>query len=179
MGTHAHNALQGGLFAGSAGTPEQRRSAPGGAAERNVSSLLCKGGLPKGGGAIRGVGEELTANPVSGIGALSVSIAVSPGRSGFGPQLTLSYDSGVGHGSLGLGWGLSLPSSTRKTKKGSSKYCDAKGSGVFVLSGAEDLVPVLKEQRGTWMRASFGRTVCIVAVRLGRVAWVSTQVPLL
>ena len=50
--------------------------------------------LPKGGGAIRGIGEKFAANPVTGTGSMSVPIATSPGRSGFGPQLSLSYDSG-------------------------------------------------------------------------------------
>ena len=42
--------------------------------------------LPKGGGAIRGMGEKFAANPVTGTGSMSVPIATSPGRSGFGPQ---------------------------------------------------------------------------------------------
>jgi len=41
--------------------------------------------LPKGGGAIRGIGEKFAANPVTGTGAMTVPIATSPGRSGFGP----------------------------------------------------------------------------------------------
>ena len=65
--------------------------------------------LPKGGGAIRGVGEKFAANPVTGTGSISVPIATSPGRSGFGPQLSLSYDSGAGNGPFGFGWNLSLP----------------------------------------------------------------------
>ena len=99
--------------------------------------------LPKGGGAIRGIGEKFAANPVTGTGSMSVPIATSPGRSGFGPQLSLSYDSGAGNGPFGFGWSLSLPSITRKTDKGLPKYQDADESDVFILSGAEDLVPVL------------------------------------
>lgn len=72
--------------------------------------------LPKGGGAIRGIGEKFAANPVTGTGSMSVPIATSPGRSGFGPQLSLSYDSGAGNGAFGLGWNLSLPSITRKSE---------------------------------------------------------------
>ena len=34
---------------------------------------------------------------------------VSPGRSGFGPQLSLSYDSGAGNGPFGFGWSLVAP----------------------------------------------------------------------
>ena len=35
--------------------------------------------LPHGGGAIRGMGEKFTANPVRGTGSLSVPIPASPG----------------------------------------------------------------------------------------------------
>jgi RHS repeat-associated protein len=103
--------------------------------------------LPKGGGAIRGIGEKFTTNPVTGTGSLTVPIATSPGRSGFGPQLSLFYDSGGGNGSFGIGWSLSLPSITRKTDKGLPKYRDAEESDVFILSGSEDLVPVFKRNR--------------------------------
>lgn len=98
--------------------------------------------LPKGGGAIRGIGEKFSANPVMGTGAMSVPIALSPGRSGFGPQLALNYDSGSGQGIFGLGWTLAVPSIMRKTDKGLPRYRDAEESDVFMLSGAEDLVPV-------------------------------------
>jgi RHS repeat-associated protein len=74
---------------------------------------------------------------------MTVPIATSPGRSGFGPQLSLSYDSGAGNGPFGLGWNLSLPSITRKTDQGLPQYFDAVETDVFILSGSEDLVPVL------------------------------------
>ena len=105
--------------------------------------------LPKGGGAIRGMGEKFAANPVTGTGSMTVPIATSPGRAGFGPQLSLSYDSGVGNGPYGFGWSLSLPSITRKTDKGLPKYQDADESDVFILSGAEDLVPAFKTNPAT------------------------------
>jgi hypothetical protein len=106
--------------------------------------------LPKGGGAIRGMGEKFAANPVMGTGSMSVPLPSSPGRSGFGPQLSLSYDSGSGNGPFGFGWSLSLPAITRKTDKGLPQYRDAEESDVFILSGAEDLVPVLKEDGTPW-----------------------------
>jgi hypothetical protein len=34
--------------------------------------------LPKGGGAIRGIGEKFAANPITGIDSMSVPIASSP-----------------------------------------------------------------------------------------------------
>jgi RHS repeat-associated protein len=108
--------------------------------------------LPKGGGAVRSIGEKFAANPVTGTGSMSVPIATSPGRAGFGPQLALSYDSGAGNGSFGFGWSLSLPSVSRKTDKGLPQYFDRAESDVFVLSGAEDLVPVFKKNPdGSWV----------------------------
>src|SRR5881296_3861249 len=116
--------------------------------------------LPKGGGAIRGIGEKFAANPVTGTGSMTVPIAVSPGRSGFGPQLALSYDSGAGNGPFGLGWNLSLPSITRKTDKGLPRYFEANESDVFILSGAEDLVPVFRQDsKGNWVRDTAGKLV--------------------
>ena len=110
--------------------------------------------LPKGGGAIRGIGEKFAANPVTGTGSMSVPIATSPGRSGFGPQLSLTYDSGAGNGPFGFGWSLSLPAIARKTDKGLPRYADAEESDVFILSGAEDLVPVYRQDpNGTWVAA--------------------------
>src|SRR5437016_3322765 len=109
--------------------------------------------VPKGGGALHGIGEKFAANPVTGTGSLTVPIAVSPGRAGFSPQLALSYDSGAGNGPFGLGWSLSLPAITRRTDRGLPKYQDTDESDVFILSGAEDLVPVLvQDANGNWQR---------------------------
>ncbi|MET9385993.1 SpvB/TcaC N-terminal domain-containing protein [Streptomyces sp. NPDC002928] len=114
--------------------------------------------LPKGGGAIRGIGEKFTANPATGTGGLSIPLAVSPGRSGFAPSLTLGYDSAAGNGPFGIGWGLGLPAITRKTDKGIPRYAhDVEDT--FVLTGAEDLVPVLEERAGDWGRHRRSRTV--------------------
>jgi RHS repeat-associated protein len=115
--------------------------------------------LPKGGGAIRGVGEKFAANPVDGSGSMTVPIPTTPGRSGLTPQLTLSYDTSSGNGPFGLGWNLSLPAITRKTDKGLPKYHDAEESDVFILSGAEDLVPVLVREGVDWRPDAFERSV--------------------
>ena len=102
--------------------------------------------LPKGGGAIRGIGEKFAANPVTGTGSMTVPIATSPGRSGFGPQLSLSYDSGAGNGrSASAGACRSPPSRARPTRACRDTATPSE-SDVFILSGAEDLVPVLAQQ---------------------------------
>lgn len=85
---------------------------------RGQADALPSLNLPKGGGAIRGIGEKFTASPVTGVGSLSVPVLASPGRSGFGPKLTLTYNSGSGNGPFGFGWTVSLPMITRKTDKG-------------------------------------------------------------
>src|ERR1700722_12889 len=80
--------------------------------------------LPKGGGAIRGIGEKFAVNSATGTGSLSVPLPLSPGRSGFTPSLSLSYNSGAGNGPFGFGWSVSRPSIARKTDKGLPRYCD-------------------------------------------------------
>jgi len=118
--------------------------------------------LPKGGGAIQGIGEKFSVNPGTGTGALSVPIAVSPGRAGFAPGLSVGYDSGGGNGPFGMGWDLGVPSITRKTQKGLPQYRDGEDADTFLLSGAEDLVPALKETPAgsdQWQRDELKRTV--------------------
>jgi RHS repeat-associated protein len=106
--------------------------------------------LPKGGGAIKSIGEKFGVNPVNGTGTLSVPVFTSPGRSNFTPNLSLSYDSGAGNGPFGFGWRLSVPNITRKTDKGLPRYLDTEESDVFILSEAEDLVPVLLPVGDKW-----------------------------
>src|SRR5215207_10944356 len=96
--------------------------------------------LPEGGGALRGIGETFSPDLQTGTGNFSVPIALPPGRNGFQPQLSLVYSTGNGNGPFGLGWGLSIPGVARKTSHGVPRYDDA--TDTFILSGAEDLVPV-------------------------------------
>jgi virulence plasmid B protein len=153
------------MLAGQSTQLDQREAGPG-----KTGPSLPTLSLPKGGGAIRGIGEKFGANPVTGTGSMTVPIATSPGRSGFGPQLSLSYDSGAGNGPFGFGWSLSLPSITRKTDKGLPRYQDADESDVFILSGAEDLVPVLVDTGdGKWEREPIPpRTVDVKTYRIQR-----------
>jgi hypothetical protein len=95
---------------------------------------------------------------VTGTGSMTVPIAISPDRSGFGPQLSLSHDSGSVNGPFGFGWSLSLPAITRRADKGLPRYNDANESDVFLLSGVEDLVPVpIQDDQGDWVRHALDR----------------------
>ena len=103
--------------------------------------------LPKGGGAIKGIGEKFAAN--SGTGSLT--IPTSPRRAGFGPQLSLSYNSGSCNSPFGLGVNLSLTAITRKTNKCLPHYFDAVDSGVFNFLRTEDPVPLItQDDEGNW-----------------------------
>ncbi len=73
--------------------------------------------LPKAGGAIRGIGEKFSTNPVTGTASISVPIITTSGRAEFSPQLSLVYDSGNGNGVFGLGWSVGVPLISRKSKK--------------------------------------------------------------
>jgi len=96
--------------------------------------------LPKGGGAIRGIGEKVSTNLAMGTSSVSVPIKTSPGREGAGPSLGLSYSSGAGNGIFGLGWGLGVPSVSRRIDKHIPTYA---GDDTFLWGDEEELVEVL------------------------------------
>jgi hypothetical protein len=109
--------------------------------------------VPRGGGAIRGIGETFELNAITGTATASIPIATSQARSSISPQLTLSYDSGAGNGNFGFGWQVQVPSITRRTDKGLPRYQDGDESDLFILSGSEDLLPVLEpDHNGRWTR---------------------------
>ncbi len=112
--------------------------------------------MPKGGGAIKGIGETFKANAATGTASFSVPIALSPGRNGFTPALALSYDSGSGNGPFGLGWSIGTPRVQRRTDRGLPQYRDAHDSDTFVLSEAEDLVPFQAWTGSAWAEPTLG-----------------------
>lgn len=77
--------------------------------------------LPKGGGAIAGMGESLGAIGPSGLASLTVPLPISAGR-GYAPGLALSYNSGSGNSAFGLGWQLGILSIRRRTSHGTPHY---------------------------------------------------------
>jgi hypothetical protein len=83
--------------------------------------------LLKGGGALKGGGEKFSPDLHTGTGNFSGPIALSPGRNGFQPDLTLGYSTGIGNGPFGLGCHLSIPGLVRDWRAielvgGSSDY---------------------------------------------------------
>jgi YD repeat-containing protein len=134
----------------------QDRNDQGSSSQRNSVGNAQQISLPKGGAAVMGIGEKFSPDPFTGTFSISVPVFTTPSRWDFYPKLSLSYDSaGNGNGPFGLGWNVSIPSITRKTEKGIPRYDDAKESDVFILSGAEDLVPLLETSGGgkTWTKS--------------------------
>ncbi len=106
--------------------------------------------LPKGGGALKGIDEKFEVNPANGTAGFNLPLPISPGRNGFSPSLSLSYNSGRGNSIFGLGWAIDLPSIKRKTDKGIPRYREGEEEDVFILSGAEDLVPFMEHDETHW-----------------------------
>jgi RHS repeat-associated protein len=94
--------------------------------------------LPQGGGALNGIGEKFAPDLQTGTGNHTLTIDLPSGRNGLQPKVNLLYSTGNGNGPFGLGWSLNIPGVTRRTK-GVPRY---EGQDIFILSGAEDLVPI-------------------------------------
>lgn len=101
--------------------------------------------LPKGGGAIKGLGETFAPDGFSGTGGFSIPLPVTPAR-GAEPQLALSYQSGSGNGPFGMGFSLSLPKIGRRTERGIPRYNQ---DDIFV-DGGDELVCVAITPSGDW-----------------------------
>lgn len=98
--------------------------------------------LPKGGGAIKGIDEKFSVNASNGSSSVSLPLPFTAAKGA--PAISLTYNSSSGNGVFGLGWSAAVPSIQRKTDKQLPRYADADESDVFMISGAEDLVPALK-----------------------------------
>ena len=107
--------------------------------------------LPKGGGAIRSIGDGAGAVGTQGTASFELALPISLGR-GFFPALTLVYSSSVGNGPFGIGWGNPAPAVTRRTSKGVPAYTD---DDLFVGPDGELWMP----ERSAATGALIGRSV--------------------
>lgn len=101
--------------------------------------------LAKGGGAHKPIDDAFRVNAVSGTSSLSIPLPATAGRTA--PALMLRYDSGSGNGPFGLGWSLELPAITRRTDKRLPRYREDE---LFAMDGADELVPVLRDDGTRW-----------------------------
>ncbi|PLB53297.1 SpvB-domain-containing protein, partial [Aspergillus steynii IBT 23096] len=93
----------------------------------------------------RASSERFNVDACTGGMSFIIPIQTSPGRSGFGPSLSLVYESGssAANGVFGLGWHLEgVQSISRKTSTSIPVYDD--DQDVFVDSTVGEVVPVMK-----------------------------------
>ena len=95
--------------------------------------------LPEGPGSLEGIGENVSLDRNMGQMSYSVPIAVPAGFPGVTPSLALSYSSGAGNSSAGVGWALEVPFIERLTVRGLPKYTTDDG---FAVGGSEELVRI-------------------------------------
>ena len=122
--------------------------------------------LPKGGGAVRSIGDTFSPDLYSGSGSYQVPLWFPKGPGGFQPGMSLIYTSGSGNGAFGMGWKLPLLEIRRRSDRGIPTYDDAKDT--FLLDGQE-IVPVGGDLYRLHIEGEFRR-----AVRTGA-GWVVTD----
>lgn len=97
--------------------------------------------LPKGGGAVKGLGEPFSPQSFNGAGGMQVPLPATEAR-GLEPGLSLDYSSSAGNGPFGLGFHLGLALVQRKADHGVPRY---DGTDAFQGPGGE-WVPALDPQ---------------------------------
>lgn len=95
--------------------------------------------LPKGGGAIRSIGETFSPDLHTGTGNYRIPLWFPRGPGKFQPDMGIVYSTGGGNGPFGMGWHLPVMRMTRRTDQGLPTYDD--DLDTFVLDG-EEIVPV-------------------------------------
>ncbi|QXH74806.1 toxin [Pseudomonas atacamensis] len=104
---------------------------------RESSVKISAPSLPKGGGAIQGMGEALGTVGMTGMASLTLPLPISAGR-GYAPSLALGYSSSAGNGAFGIGWGLSQAGISRRTSAGVPLY---QSDDTFLAPDGEIMVP--------------------------------------
>ncbi len=99
-----------------------------------------------GSGSVGGTGETFTPELASGAATFAIPLGLAPGRAGVTPNLTLSYASTAGNGTLGIGWAIGTPFIARQSDRGLPHYVDRDvwhaEEDRFFFEGGHELVPV-------------------------------------
>lgn len=116
--------------------------------------------LPKGGGAIQGLGEKFHPDLHTGTGSYGIPLDIPNGPNDIAPKLTLSYHTGAESGPFGMGFGLNLLTISRSTNKRLPTYQGEEDP--LVLLGGGELMSLgggkyrLKVQANSWRVAREG-----------------------
>ncbi|MGE5827513.1 MAG: SpvB/TcaC N-terminal domain-containing protein, partial [Micromonosporaceae bacterium] len=117
----------------------------GGHAEAGIPTLALGGADPR---ELR-IDHDVAVDPVTGRAAITVPLALTSGPDGFGPVLSLRYDSTAAHSPFGTGWSMDGPAAITVSGRQGVPHYDARDSYVFSLGG--ELVPVLRLDAGDWL----------------------------
>jgi YD repeat-containing protein len=101
--------------------------------------------LPKGPGAIEGLGESFQPTLNTGTAKYGLALKVPPGTAGHAPGLSLGYEGGGGNGPLGFGWTLPMSYVQRRSDHGIPTYGESVGfdrQDTFINETKEELVPL-------------------------------------
>jgi RHS repeat-associated protein len=92
--------------------------------------------------------HRIEVNPFTGAATATVSVPVTPGRSGFGPRLALNYSSSAGNSVYGVGWSLAgIAAVSIHTSKRLPTY---DRQDTFAFNGTDELVQAMQEVGGAW-----------------------------
>jgi len=95
--------------------------------------------LPRGGGAIHGLGEKFEPDFHTGGGSFAIPLDLPNGPNDIAPRLTLLYSTSSGNGPFGLGFAIPLPAIARATETRIPAYT---ADDPLVLVGGGELVEV-------------------------------------
>ncbi len=116
--------------------------------------------VPKGPGAIEGLGESFQPTLNTGTASYGITLKVPPGTAGHAPALRLAYEGGGGNGPLGFGWSLPVPCVQRRSDLGIPRYLDSLPPGdpigrvdLYIDGSKEQLVP---QADGDWFHMDEG-----------------------
>ncbi|MCC6216085.1 MAG: hypothetical protein IT376_14560, partial [Polyangiaceae bacterium] len=129
---------------GQGAAPLEPVALPSGADKSGVTSQAIS--VPQGAGKIDGMGESFSTQLSTGGATFAVPFVVPAARGGGQVLLGLSYSSGAGAGSAGMGWEVGVPFVARQTDRGIPSYDDRAawhaGQDRFVFNGGQELVPI-------------------------------------
>lgn len=92
--------------------------------------------LPKGGGAVSGLGETFQADLHTGTGSYSIPLDIPNGPGDIAPKLTLQYQTTGGQGPFGYGFGLSRLAVKRSIEKRIPSFTE---SDPLIIAGGGEL----------------------------------------
>jgi hypothetical protein len=128
--------------------------------------------LPKGPGAIEGLGESFQPTLNTGTAKYAIGLKLPPGTAGQQPSLALIYEGGNANGCLGFGWQLPLAHIQRQTDRGVPTYGAEVGferSDTFINDGKEELVAL---SNGWYFCKNEG---AFIRYERNGAAWLATQ----